>query len=105
VDGWGWFGAFGAPAAAARPGGEAPAEGLWLAVAAAMGVLALVGLVALAAHAAHGPAADRAAPRRVRSVLDSTRAARTELGEALPVLLLISLLASAIALWIWGLTR
>ena len=84
VDGWGWFGASGAPAAAARPGGEAPTEGLWLAVAAAMGVLALVGLVALAARAAHGPVTDRAAPRRVRSVLDSTRAARTDWARPSP---------------------
>ena len=52
---------------------------MWLAALAGLGLLALAGLAALAQRGRD----------RWRSVLDDTRAARGELGEALPVLLLL----------------
>jgi hypothetical protein len=92
----GWFGG---PAVAASAATGATAEGLWLAAIVALGLLALVALVAVFARE-QSPVGGLAAPRRVRSVVD--RAARSELGEALPALLLVGLLALAIALWLWG---
>lgn len=97
VAGWfGWFGGLSSPAVAASQGLDAPSDGLWLAILAGVGLLAVA---ALAARAVHVPIGGQAARDRLRSVRGSTRAARSELGEALPLLILL-LAGIAIALWI-----
>ena len=91
----------GSPAVAAGVGGDAPAEGLGLAVA-SVGMI-LLALTVLAVHELVGA---RAGPGRWRSALDSARATRRDLGErgeALPALVLVAVslaVWSAIAFWI-----
>jgi hypothetical protein len=63
-------------------------------------VLAACAILALTVLSVFALAGGRAAPDRWRSALDSTRAARRELGEALPFLLAVGLAASALAVWI-----
>ena len=69
-------------------------------LAALLAGLGLLAIVALAARAVHVPIGGHAARNRWHAVLDNTRAARSEVGEALPFLLILLLALTAIVLWI-----
>ena len=99
----GWFGWFGSTAAAGSPGGDA-SDGPWpwLAVAVGLGLLALLALIALAARTVHVPFDGQATRDRWRSILGNARAARSELGEALPLFLILLLAATALAFWLFS---
>jgi hypothetical protein len=89
------------PGTAATLDRDAPTEGLGIALV-SIGMVLLV----LTALAVQGLVGRRAAPQRWRSVLESARAARRDLGErgeVLPVLVLVVVslaVWSAIALWV-----
>ena len=78
-----WIGGLGATEVAAGGSGHLADGTLWLAVVAGLGALALAGLAARS----HVFARDRRPP-----ILHGTRAARGEVGQAVPMLLLILLL-------------
>jgi hypothetical protein len=79
-----WIGGLGATETAAGQGGHQANVTLWLAVIAGLGALGLAGFAARS-HAL-------ARYRDHRSILQGTRAARGEAGQALPLLLLVLLL-------------